>query len=446
MATELPSASVKDNVQFNQTVIVPNAAQGLFRRRPGPVGVATRLDADRRAVRLLSGMRRRYGSGPVWVRVMANRALLVLSPEDVRRVLEGSPHPFAADPEAKRRGMGHFQPDALTLSRGDVWADRRRFTEAVLDTPDPVHRLADRFLDVVTQETAQLIEETGRAGDELDYDALHRTFRRIVRRIVLGEAARDDEEVSDLLAGLMSEANKLPVAHSGRFEPFRERIRSYVGAEEPGGLLSLFADAPSGPETREDGQVPHWLFALQDTLSANLLRTLALIASHPAQRAKVEAELSAANGALDKPTTVAGLNYLRGCINDTMRLFPTTPLLSRVTLVDLAWNGVPVPAGTQVLIVNTFFHRDPDRVLYADRFAPEEWTEGSAGQDWTFNHFSHGPQGCPGTNIALFVGSAVLAELLTKRNPVLLDPKLDPDRPLPHMLNIFGLKLRLDAT
>src|SRR2546423_12926854 len=154
MTPELPSASLAESVQFNQTVIVPNAIQGLFRRRPRAVGVATRLDVDGRAVRLMEGLRRHHGPGPVWVRVMTDRALVMLEVDDVRRVLEGSPHPFAPDPEAKRKGMAHFQPDALTLSRGDLWEDRRRFTEGVLETPQAAHRLADGWVAAAREEAA----------------------------------------------------------------------------------------------------------------------------------------------------------------------------------------------------------------------------------------------------------------------------------------------------
>ena len=227
MTTELPSASLTESVQFNQTVIVPNAVQGLFLRRPRAVGIATKLDVDGRAVRLMQRLRRRHGPGPVWIRVMTDRALLVLEVDDVRRVLEGSPESFASDPEAKRKGMGHFQPDALTLSRGDLWADRRRFTEAVLDTPHAAHRLDDRFVEVAGEETATLLEEIDAAqSGRLDYDALHRAFRRIVSRVVLGDTAREDEELSDMLAGLMSEGNGLPSERSERFEPFMKRIRA----------------------------------------------------------------------------------------------------------------------------------------------------------------------------------------------------------------------------
>src|SRR5688572_12701325 len=148
MAAELPEASLLENVRFNSQVIVPNALQGIFRRRQKAVMAATAADVDRWAVGLIGGIRDSKGPGPVWVRVVKDRALLLLTAEDIRRALEGSPEPFAPDPEAKRKGMAHFQPDALTISRDGLWEKRRRFAEAVLDTGKS-HRLRDRFSAVI---------------------------------------------------------------------------------------------------------------------------------------------------------------------------------------------------------------------------------------------------------------------------------------------------------
>ena len=131
---ELPGASATENARLNALVVIPNALQGIFRRRRRAVAIATRADVDRWAVGLLEGMCRNYGGKPVWVRLVTDPALLLFSVDDIRTVLEGSPDPFAPDPEAKRKGMSHFQPDALTISRGADWAERRRFAESVLDT------------------------------------------------------------------------------------------------------------------------------------------------------------------------------------------------------------------------------------------------------------------------------------------------------------------------
>jgi cytochrome P450 len=427
---ELPSASLVDTVQINQAIIVPNAVQGLFRRRPAAVGIATRLDLDGRAVRLMEGLRSRYGPGPVWIRVMTDRALLCLDVADVARTLDGSPHPFASDPAAKRKGMTHFQPDALTISRGELWANRRAFTESVLETPAEAHSLAGDILDVVVEEVDALFEAVG--DGPLDQVAWEAMFRRLVRRVVLGDAAAGDEQISELLAQLMSGANGLPSDPAPEYPEYMERLTAYVEAAEAGSLTSLFAAAPHDVDTRVEGQVTHWLFALQDTLAINALRALALLATHPEQRAVVDIELEGEEAP-----------YLAACLQEAMRLFPTTPLLSRETLVDVAWHGATVPAGTQVLIVNAFHHRDRAAFDYADRFAPQEWTEGDAAGERAFNHFSQGPQGCPGRNLALLIGTAVLAQVL-RGWPALEATDgaggLDPSRPLPYSLNPYALR------
>jgi cytochrome P450 len=442
VAHELPTASVLEGLRFTLLGVLPNVVQGLFRRRPAVVALATRLNIDRRLVGAMDELRSRYGPGPVWVRVLTSRVLLILSLDDLRRVLDGSPDPFAADPDAKRRGMSHFQPDALTISRGEDWRSRRRFTEAVLDTGEPLHRLADRFLSVTREETRDLIASVEGVGRRLDFDAFHRTGRRIARRVILGDAAAGDEEVSDMLARLMSEANRLPKKPSERFGPFMARLDEYVLSAEDGSLVGMFGQAPSDSTTHPTGQVPHWMFALGDTLPANAFRALALIASHPRQRGEVEKELAGAD--LSGAEQVAGLVYLEACLEEALRLWPTTPLLSRQTLRETDWGEAEVPAGTQLLISNTFNHRDAGRHDFADRFAPEAWTDGDAGREWSFNQFSHGPQGCPGAGLALFVGKAVLASLLSEWQVRLLEPSLDPGRPLPHMLDYFRLRFALE--
>jgi cytochrome P450 len=414
MANAFPSASLVDNVRFNEAVIVPNALQGLFKRRRMAVAVATKANVDGQAVGLLNGLRERHGGKPVWVRVVKDPALLLLSVDDVRYALEGSPHPFASDPAAKKQGMGHFQPHALTISRGELWADRRRFTEQVLETRRTNHALGRRFASVVREEVAAALDGT------LDYAALHAAFQRLTRRIVLGDGARDDEEITRLLAELMGQANGMPSKRSAEYEPFAAALRSYYERAEKGSLAGRAAAAESTPDTRPDGQLAHWLFAMQDTLSANTMRALALLATHPG-------------------------SDLRATLQEAMRLWPTTPLLSRETLVDLVWHHVPVPAGTNVLIVNAFLHRDPERLgEAADRFTPDGWAEGGAfAADWGLNHFSHGPQGCPGANLALLIGTTAMETVRDHGTLRPGKPSLPAAGPLPHMLDVFSIRLEV---
>ncbi len=432
---ELPHASLVEGLRFTAQIAIPNVVQGLFRRRRNAVTVATKTNVDGLAVGFLSGLRRQYGDGALWIRLAKDEALLLFGPDAIHRVLAGSPDPFASDPEPKKRGVAHFQPEGLTISRNGPWEARRRFTEAVLDTDKPVHRLAARF-------AAVSVEEAEALPTALDWDTWNRAVRRVTRRIVLGECAAGDEQLFELLGKLMDEANGLPKERSGdTYGRFTALVDGYVRQAEPGSLAGLFADAPLSAECNPAGQVTHWLFALGDTLAINALRALAELISHPAELEQVRRELDEADG-LD-PQALASLVRLEASLQEAMRLWPTTPMLSRALVSDVDWDGNTVPAGTQVLIVNTFNHRDRERHEFADRFEPQAWISGDAAGDWAFNHFSHGPQGCPGASLALLVGKAMLATLLRGRDVRLTDPQIDPGRPMPQMLDFFSLKFEL---
>lgn len=420
MSRGFASASLAENVRFNQAVVIPNALQGIFRRRARAVGVATRTNVDGQAAGLIADLRRKYGSGPLWVRLIRDPALLLLDTDDVRRALEGSPEPFASDPPGKRDGMAAFQPDALTISRGDLWARRRAFAEEVLDSAQERHRLADRFTAVAGEEMDALTARLRADGEPLDLRALAGAYQRMTRRIVLGDAAADDEVLTEELAELMEQANGMPGERHEPFDDFQARMTAYLAAGQEGSLAGIASGVATDPDTRADGQLTHWLFATADTLGANVARALALLCVHP----------DAAP---------------RDALLEAMRLWPTTPMLAREVTRTLTWDGVRVEAGTQVLIVNVFHHRDPERLgERAHRFSPEGWHDGSFAGDWGLNHLSHGPQGCPGANLAVLLGVATLEALLAA-GPRLERPDLDADGPLPHMLNPYGLRFSLDA-
>jgi cytochrome P450 len=420
---DFPHASVIEGLRFTAQVAVPNVVQGLFRRRRNAVAVATRTGADGLAVSFMGGLERSHGDGPVWIRVAKDEALLLLGPDQIRRALEGSPDPFASDPEPKKSGMQHFQPDALTISRNPEWQERRTFTEAVLDVG--TEKFAQHFATVCEEEAARL-------PTELNWEAWNKSVRRVARRVIFGDSAGDDDRLSEWLGDLMDKSNPPGKGSPKLRDELTAAVGRYVEAAEPESLVSLFAQAPSGPRTNPTGQTIHWLFALGDTLAINALRCLALLAVFEGERIKALEQLDAGDPA-----------RFDACLHEAMRLWPTTAMLSRVTTREVDWDGVTVPAGTQLLIVNTFNHRDKARHEFADRFAPEAWLSAGAAEDWSFNHFSHGPQGCPGVALSLLVGRTMLASVLRSHTVRLISPQLDPAKPLPRSLDYFGVRLEL---
>lgn len=444
MVIDFKHASLADGVLFSTQVAVPNVVQGLFRKRAPVVAAAGLVQADLLAYRCTAALVKKYGADPFYVRVVAEEALLVHHPDDIELVLGGSPSPFAPDPDAKRKGMTAFQPNALTLSRGDLWAQRRAFAESVLDTRRATHRLAKGFAAIAVAEADDLLA----LDRPVTWEDVNTAFGRLTRRVVFGDAAADDVKITDQLGALMDAGNKMPGKPAKGYDRFHAHLAEYVGSPDPKALTGLMAKVPAkaqGADVDPAGQVVHWLFAMGDTLPANLLRTLAVLAGHPLQLAEVRAELDGKR--LDVVKNVAGATYLAGCITDTMRLWPTTAMFARVTAEDVRFpNGELVPAGTQVLIHNLFNHRNRQRIAYADRFAPEEWVSGGAAADWSFNFFSHGPQGCPGAGLSVFLGQAFLGRLLTRADPVVTSgPKLRPGRALPYGLDVGGLAIGLSG-
>jgi cytochrome P450 len=180
------------------------------------------------------------------------------------------------------------------------------------------------------------------------------------------------------------------------------------------------------------------MFATMETLATNTLRALASIAAHP--KVEERARLQLAGKPFTSAAEVVSLKYFRGCLQEAMRLWPTTPMLARIMLTDDQLGGHPVPAKTQVIILNTFLHRDSETHSFADRFSPELWLEGE--QNYYFNHLSNGRQVCAGKNLVLFIGTAVLIEFLRGGRYRLRRPALHPAKPLPHTFNEFRTELK----
>ena len=185
---------------------------------------------------------------------------------------------------------------------------------------------------------------------------------------------------------------------------------------------------------RPENQVPHWLFAMKDTLAANTAFALALLAAHPVIGRRVRAEFPA-----DRPATAAdvhGAKLLEGCVQEAMRLLATTPMLLREAVCGGVLGDVHGP-GLQVLVWNAANHRDAAVVPGPDRFDPDRWAE--SGVNWQFNHLSNGRQVCAGKSLALFLAKAVLAELGARVVVTGCRPQLPPGGPVPEAFDWFSL-------
>jgi len=414
----LPEASLPESLRVVFLGLLPAVSRGLFSPRPKVTRLLTSVDADRRTVETLVEIRRKHpGQG---VKLLGGRIVVLWGPDAIAEVLEQSADVYDSGSGAKGKGMQHFQPDALTLSHGEEWRDRREFAESVLATSEQEHPFADRFRSVASEEVEAL-----RLGSTLDWEDFERLFDRLTLRVIFGDRARGDHHLTDLLETLMSEANRIVgLSRGDTFYKFYGGLESQLRDPEPGSLLARFADAPQTDRTRIVHQIPHWMFAMRDTLATNVYRALAVIAAQP------EIERRALED-LEGP-------YLAGCLQEAMRLWPTTPLLAREATRDSTLAGEEIDEGSQVMMLNVFNHRDPELAPDIDEMNPERE------DDVRFNHLSGGSQNCPGGPLVYLLGTAVLAQILGRYRVVLREPELPEEGPLPNMLDAFAIRFGVE--
>ncbi|WP_028850608.1 cytochrome P450 [Thermocrispum municipale] len=419
------TASAADTVRVAACLGLPTLAQGVIKRRPKIMAATERLELDRTGIRQMQRLRRRYDSDVLRLPVPGRSIALALSVDAVARLLDHTPEPFSPATTEKRAALGHFQPHGVLISTGGERSERRAVNEHVLDTHHPHHRFADHMDQVIAEEVRELLPVVDREG-ALTWDIFAPRFWRIVRRVVLGDAAADDTELIDTLNGLRGRANWAYTAPREQLEReyLAARLGEYVVRAQPGTLAQLVAEHGANDRSDPHGQIPHWLFAF-DAAGMATMRTLAVLAGQPEHRRRADQS-----------------DYLRACVLDTVRLWPTTPFLLRESTTPTRWATDELPAGTSFLIYTTFFHRDAGTLPYADVFSPEIWHNGEAQRNRALVPFSAGPADCPGRNLVLLVTTTVLSQLVAHREfgP---DPAkhLDADRPLPATLNHFSLRL-----
>lgn len=411
-------ASAADTARLLSTVLLPTIAGGVIKRRPLLMGLVGLLGGDERAVREIARLRDRYGDGPLSLRVPGREIAVVLSPSDVGAVLDATPDPFTPASTDKIGALKHFQPHAVLITRDKrARAERRAANEQALETGRRLHHLAAPIHRVITEEAATL---TGRT---LDWDTFDTTWQRVVRRIVLGAAARDDKRLTELLDRLRRTANwawLVPRRDRLRSE-FTERLRVHVERGEHGTIAAGFPR-----DVDPVGQVPHWLFAF-DAAGMAIMRTLAVLATHPDAAARAETGTEAP----------AQLPFLRACVLDTLRLWPTTPALLRETTAPV----LGLPEGTTLFMFAPYFHR-----AVSDRFEPDLWLDGRARSQPALVPFSDGPGQCPGRNLVLYTTSTMLAAMRAHRDHELTaDHGLREHEHLPATLDNFHLEFRATA-
>jgi cytochrome P450 len=435
------TASLPDTLRLLTQVILPTYAKGPIIRRPGVVGFVERFDLDAKAVRQMQSMREKYGPGPLKMAVPFISRAMVMEPGHVSDLLERTPEPFGTSTVEKNAALSHFQPRGSLVSSGDERAVRRDLNERALQADRPVHDHGQRFIDVINEEARILLEQADRKGGELSWDPFFDAWFRVVRRVVFGDHMRDDKELTDLVFQLRRHGNW------AFFKPKNTKLRDEmhrllegaIANAAPDSLAGLMKDMPADGENAPPDQVLQWLFAI-DPAGMSVFRSLALLATHPQAMERARQEIR------DDETGRQRMPFLRSTVLESQRLWPTTPFLLRQSTTKTAWGDTTLPDKTGLIIFTPYFHRDSDRLEFADRFAPEIWQDGRTTSHLSLVPFSAGPGICPGRWVVLLLTGAFIAALIDGRNVEVTShhrKTMTPNAPLPGTMDNYTLRFQV---
>jgi cytochrome P450 len=158
------------------------------------------------------------------------------------------------------------------------------------------------------------------------------------------------------------------------------------------------------------------LVAGHETTAAALAWVIYFVLREPAVHERLLAELRALPSGPEGPTPegIIGCRYLETVVQESQRLRPLVPLISRVLARSFTLQGVPLDAGVAVGACASLIHQRPELYPEPAQFRPERFLER------TYNAFQYFPYGgggrrCIGAAFAHYEMRIVVAQFLLTR-------------------------------
>jgi cytochrome P450 len=384
-------------------------------------------------------------------RVLGRPITLVSDPAGVRRVLVENVANYVKPPLMVRI-VRPFTGDGLLTTEGEGWRAQRRHVAHAF-TPASIGALLPRF-----QDAAAAMLDGLAGGDTADLVAVfdRATLEAVTGALFSGAGADRRERLNVLIRSYIGEGRgpgrprllDFLARRPDDFAAFDRQRRAWQGgwfAEVDGVVAARRAEpARSDPDLLDQllvardasglpidpeeirSQVATFIAAGFETTARLMFWTAYLLALDPAEQARVRQELQAAP---EQPTSLDDLARwprLRCVLQETLRLYPTAPVIARLALADDVIAGEQVRAGEQVTVSPWVIHRhhrlwDDPATFRPARFEgkPQAHLQGGA-----YLPFSLGPRVCIGASFAMAEATVLLAALLNR-----YQLSLESDRP-----------------
>ncbi|XP_055857586.1 cytochrome P450 4d1 isoform X2 [Episyrphus balteatus] len=411
-------------------------------------------------MRILGEFIRKYGNTyRVWIGQELN--IFFHDTEDLKTIMSGSTFLNKASTYDL---MKPWLNEGLLISKGKKWYSRRKtitpaFHFTILEEYlnvfekqsrvlcDVLNKLMDlesfelyqavnRYTMDVISESAMGVSVNAQTNTDSEYvkavktisTVLHKRMFDIFYRFDLTywftKLAREEKKALKILHGFTEK-----IIIQRREEILREKEKKIqkeandVGAKRKMAFLDILLQSEidgkplSNLDIREE--VDTFMFEGHDTTSSAITFLFYNIARYPEAQNKCFQEIVEIFGKdKNKPVTFENLNnlhYTELCIKETLRLFPSVPLLGRRVTKECEINGKIVPAGANIGISPLHLGRTEEIFPNANEFIPERFdvvTNAEKMNPYAYIPFSAGPRNCIGQKFAMLEIKSVVTNVL----------------------------------
>jgi cytochrome P450 len=378
-------------------------------------------------------------------KILKQNVFIANSPDLVRYVFVENKENYERKSPQMRRALEPLLGDGLFISDGETWANRRKIQTPLFDSSH-----ITMFSNIMVSTIEETAESWAKRGDgaELEiHPEMGKLTAEIIARTLFGEklGAENSSAVVEAFATYQSVVKQTAVSNFLGFPDWLPNMNARIGkgrtaaktihkavdaiiakAEVGGHEGTLVAEllkanqSESGGDTMTRKQIRNELIVLfmagHETTANVLAWTWYLISQSADVEMKLHAELDQVlQGRTPEFSDVENLKYTRAILDETMRLYPPVPILSRQALKDDQIRGKKIPAGSIMLIVPWLIQRHKKYWDKPDHFIPERFMpEAPKPIKFTYIPFSAGPRVCLGKNFGI-IESVLSIALLAQR-------------------------------
>ena len=407
---------------------------------PGPDWGTARstLNWFRRPIEVMEECSDRYGDAFTYRLAYEGTWVMISDPEAIKQV-------FTGDPRLLHAGAANIVLLPVLGEHSVLLLDEPEHMEQRKMMLPPFHgQRMQRYGELMAGIAAEEIERWPTDSPLRTRSRMQAITLEVILRAVFGvdegeRLTRLRDELGRLLEMLSQRRRLMFLIVLGperirRFPPFRraiervdrllfEEISSRRGATdlaEREDILSLLLQARhedgremSDRELRDE--LMTLLVAGHETTATALAWAIELLSRHPAELARLEADVESGSG-----------EYLDAVVKETLRLRPVISLVLRKLIEPMEIGGHLLPAGVSVAPSIYLLHRRPEIYPEPERFRPERFLETPPGT-YTWIPFGGGVRRCLGGAFAEYEMKVVLRELVARRR---LRPVGEPEKPV----------------